>query len=129
MDASRICKRSPMVQGKSSVLTSRVMEVSPFSVWALRRATRSYFWALMVVRVKVSEKRLASPMVVRCVGGRGGMVVGLGRFSVPRRVRLAILETVSRAKTRSRNGFIRARSRVLYGKGRFWMKYYTTLVT
>lgn len=64
MDASRICKRSPMVQGKSSVLTSRVMEVSPFSVWALRRATRSYFWALMEVRVKVSEKRLASPIVV-----------------------------------------------------------------
>ena len=52
-----------MVQGKSSVLTSRVMEVSPFSVWAARRATRSYFWALMEVRVKVSEKRLASPMV------------------------------------------------------------------
>ena len=52
-----------MVQGKSSVLTSRVMDVSPFSVCAERRATRSYFCALMEVRVKVSEKRFASPMV------------------------------------------------------------------
>ena len=52
-----------MVQGKSSVLTSRVMEVSPFSVCAESRATRSYFCALMEVRVNVSEKRFASPMV------------------------------------------------------------------
>ncbi len=57
-----------MVQGKSSVLTSSVRDVSPFSVCAERRATRSYLAALMAVRVKVEEKRLASPMVGEWVG-------------------------------------------------------------
>jgi hypothetical protein len=35
----------------------------------VRRETRSYFWLLREVRVKVSSKRVASAMVVVCVGG------------------------------------------------------------
>ena len=52
------------------------MVVSPPSLCAVRRATRSYFWALMSVTVKVSEKRDASPIVV--VGGGGGRGVWEG---------------------------------------------------
>lgn len=37
--------------------------MSPFSVWAERRETRSYFCELMFVRVKVEEKRAASDIV------------------------------------------------------------------
>ena len=37
--------------------------MSPDSVCAVRRATRSYLNALMSVRVKVSEKRFASLIV------------------------------------------------------------------
>ena len=69
-----------MVQGKSSVLMSSVMEVSPFSVCADRRATRSYFCALMLVRVKVSEKRFASPMVAGVCDWRGGMALELSTW-------------------------------------------------
>jgi hypothetical protein len=35
----------------------------------VRRETRSYFWLLREVRVKVSSKRVASAMVAAVVGG------------------------------------------------------------
>ena len=38
------------------MLTSRVREVSPFSVWADRRETRSYLAELMSEMVNVEEK-------------------------------------------------------------------------
>lgn len=50
--------------GNNSVLTSKVMEVSPFSVWADRRDTRSYLAELTEEIVKVEEKSWESAIFI-----------------------------------------------------------------
>lgn len=73
---------SPVKQGKSSELTSRVMRVPLSPLEHIRRATRSYFASSILSMVKISSKRVESPVaaiVVVLLGlRRGGRCRGVG---------------------------------------------------
>lgn len=74
VDASASDKDSPTAHGYSSEFTSRV-KVSEASVELhVSRDTRSYFWALIAVIVKVSSKRSGSDMVGLVDGAGAGLV-------------------------------------------------------
>lgn len=77
--ASTTVMVSPLKQGKSSELTSRVMRVPLSPLEHIRRATRSYFASSMLVMVKISSKRVESPVaaIMWWWAGLGFDVAGL----------------------------------------------------